>query len=139
MQMLIDWIIKIWNLLCAFKRMQANKLGQGGWRYVAGAFVPTWLVMVYSLCYMVVSGLFSAIMTLFEEAPGMIDAVSNIADGNVNSVTSGNWLVWANYVLPLDFLVSCLVIYYSCYSLVMVFRIYQKMVAFISAVAQTVK
>lgn len=131
-------VTKIYNLLLVLKTNGVNSLGQGGWRVVGAMLCPVWVVSAYNLLYWLCSALFVALSALCTDLPASLATVAGVVSGASGGVDLG-WLSWANYILPIDFFVTCLCLYFTAWTLCFIVGLYFKLVDFLSEARGTTK
>lgn len=101
-----------------------------GMRLVGGTWVASVGLIVYTALYTLTQGLFEALSTFWTEAPSALEQVRSVASAGMGSVDN-YWLVWVNYILPIDFLCSLLCLYYTLWAVLFMIGLIAKIIDFI--------
>jgi hypothetical protein len=142
----ISLLSSIWSWCCWLKDVILNYSVGKGFRWSSGSFVCSIAVSFYTFLAWLVSSLFTAISDLITQVPLLAGEVSSAMSASKSSMTAGgggssggiglggDFLSMANYILPIDFLASCLCIYFSVWLTCWVVGIMFKFFDFLSDV-----
>ncbi len=115
---MISLLTAIWGWFCWFKDVVVNLAVGRGFRWSSGSLVFSIVVSLYTFMAWMLNTLFNAINDLYTQVPiavGDVQTALNASKEGMAGATSlgSNFLAMVNYILPLDFLASCMCIYFS--------------------------
>jgi len=130
---MISLLTAIWGWCGFVKDVISNYMVGRGFRWSSGSFVCSIAISVYTFLAWMVSQLFNAISDLCTQLPQAVGEVSDaltVSKAGLAGASSlgSNFLAMVNYILPLDFMASCICIYFSvwlaCWVLGVMFKFF---------------
>lgn len=122
---MMTYLEAFWEWCCFVKDLVTNFLVGRGVRWSSGAFSFGIMSSIYTLLAWLVTALFGALDELLTVVPDMVETVSSEMV-SASSGVSSSFLEMVNYILPIDFMATCLCIYFSvwvgCWTVGIVFK-----------------
>ncbi len=118
-----------------------NRLVSMGGRVVSGTGFGTFLFTLttgfYGLIVWFINSVYDAVAGIILEVPLVVDEVTGAltpAKSALGAGSAGQWFSWVNYVLPIDFLATCLCLYFSLWVACFTLSLFMKFLGWIKTI-----